>query len=121
MTVENPERGPALFQIEEEGIRAGLEIPAPNLHLVRHCDGGGFIGAGPPRRTLTGAKAFVYKAVVHQLTPDVPGAVVGCGIMDARTVVLNGDLHRTDPLRDLCALCITVWRSGQLRGFLGES
>jgi hypothetical protein len=45
---------------------------------------------------------------VHQLTPYVSCAIVGRRVVDAGTVIRNGNFDGANPLRDLCALCVTV-------------
>ena len=120
MPGKNPERRPGFLQVEEEGISAGLEILAVDLYVVGKCDGRALIRSGAPRCTLSRAKAFVHEAVVHQLTPYVSCAIVGRRVVDAWTVIRNGNFDGANPLRDLCALCVTVRGDGQFRGFLCE-
>src|SRR5437660_1692675 len=121
MPVEYPERRPVFFQVEKKCIRARLEILAVNLYVLRERDGRSLIRTGAPRRTLTRPKTLVHKAVMHQLTPDVSRAIVGGGIVDAWAVVLNRNLDRADPLRDLRALSVAVGRIGQLGCFLRKA
>src|ERR1051326_7094587 len=60
-------------------------------------------------------KPFVKQAVLHQLAPDVSGSVDAVEAVHIRTVVVDRNLHRPNPLGDLRPLVVAVGRHRQLR------
>src|SRR5947209_17310869 len=78
------------------------------------------IGARSPGCRLGRTETLIEKTKWHQLAPDMTGAL-GTFEMHSRTMVVDRDFYRPDPLRHFRFLVVTIRRLRQLGSFLGET
>src|SRR6185437_3520916 len=121
MAGEDPIPRTGLLHVKKKRIGAGLQVFAFNLYIVGKRNGRALIGSGAPWGAFGGSKTLIKKAVMHQFSPDMPCTVVGGRIMHVRTVVLDGNLYRPDPLGHFGLLVITIGRSGYFRCLLSKT